>query len=476
MAHHKLPHICFVPFPSPGRLIPMIDLANLFSSRGAHSTIFITRGNISRFASLVCHAATSGRRICFRLIPFPADAGIPDNLQCADSVTSSRFAAAVDLLAPLISRLLAEDTPDAIISDAYLPWTADLAAEHRIPRYSFTGTGCFALAVERALLLNRPQDRAGSDSEPFLVPGLPDLVYLTRSKLAERTQPETQRKELTKKGLESDTSTVGWVVNSFPELEPGYAEYYERETGKPVYTVGPVSLCIERREDAVERGWGPEAAQEATRVLSWLDGREPGTVVYVCFGSLYHFPAAQVRDIGMGLVDSGVPFVWVVRDDVEVEAAVEEKGLVVRGWAPQLVVLEHAAVGGFLTHCGWETITEATAAGVPTLTWPLFGDQFYNERLVAAVVGTGATVGADKGSVWGEEVASNGLLVGREEVAERVRWLMKGNGRGNDVELIRRKAKEMKEKARKAMAEGGSSYKNIALIMEDIWRHKLENS
>ncbi|PRQ22966.1 putative flavonol 3-O-glucosyltransferase [Rosa chinensis] len=34
----------------------------------------------------------------------------------------------------------------------------------------------------------------------------------------------------------------------------------------------------------------------------------------------------------------------------------ENKGLIIRDWAPQLLILEHKAVGAFLCHCGWKSI------------------------------------------------------------------------------------------------------------------------
>ncbi|BAD82379.1 hypothetical protein [Oryza sativa Japonica Group] len=90
------------------------------------------------------------------------------------------FAVIVDLLAPLFVDLLRRRPADAVVFDGVLPWAATAAARLRIPRYAFTGTGCFALPVQRALLLHAPQDRVASDDEPFLVPGLPDAVRLFR--------------------------------------------------------------------------------------------------------------------------------------------------------------------------------------------------------------------------------------------------------------------------------------------------------
>ena len=99
--------------------------------------------------------------------------------------------AAVDLLAPLFADLLRFHPAEAVVFDGVLPWAATAAAELGIPRYAFTGTGCFALSVQRSLLLHTPHERVASLTEPFLMPGLPDAVRLTRSRLAEATLPGT---------------------------------------------------------------------------------------------------------------------------------------------------------------------------------------------------------------------------------------------------------------------------------------------
>ncbi|KAK1652133.1 hypothetical protein QYE76_069938 [Lolium multiflorum] len=299
---------------------------------------------------------------------------------------------------------------DAVVFDGVLPWAATAAPELGIPRYAFTGTGCFALSVQRSLLLHTPQDRVASPTEPFLVPGLPDAVRLTRSRLAEATLPGADSREFMNRMFDIERATAGWVVNSFAGLEERYMEHYEKDTGKPVFAVGPVCLVNGDGDDVLERGRGGDtgAAAEAARVLEWLDRKPARSVVYVCFGSLTRFPREQVAELGMGLADSGANFVWVIGDKnapplPDVEAAAGGRGLLVRGWAPQVAVLRHAAVGAFVTHCGWGAVTEAASAGVPVVAWPVFAEHFYNEALVVGVAGTGVSAGAERGYVWGGE-------------------------------------------------------------------------
>ncbi|BAS82924.1 UDP-glucose flavonoid 3-O-glucosyltransferase 7 [Oryza sativa Japonica Group] len=476
------PRVYFIPFPTPGHALPMCDLARLFASRGADATLVLTRANAARLGGAVARAAAAGSRIRVHALALPAEAaGLTGGHESADDLPSRElagpFAVAVDLLAPLFADLLRRRPADAVVFDGVLPWAATAAAELRVPRYAFTGTGCFALSVQRALLLHAPQDGVASDDEPFLVPGLPDAVRLTKSRLAEATLPGAHSREFLNRMFDGERATTGWVVNSFADLEQRYIEHYEKETGKPVFAVGPVCLVNGDGDDVMERGRGGEpcAATDAARALAWLDAKPARSVVYVCFGSLTRFPDEQVAELGAGLAGSGVNFVWVVGGknasaapllpDVVHAAVSSGRGHVIAGWAPQVAVLRHAAVGAFVTHCGWGAVTEAAAAGVPVLAWPVFAEQFYNEALVVGLAGTGAGVGAERGYVWGGE-ESGGVVVCREKVAERVRAAMAD-------EAMRRRAEEVGERARRAVEVGGSSYDAVGALLEDVRRREM---
>lgn len=468
------PRMYFIPFPTPGHALPMSDLARLFASRGADTTLVLTRGNAARLGGPVARAAATGLRIRIVALTLPAEAaGLTGGHESADDLPNRElagpFAIAVDLLAPLFADLLRRQPADAIVFDGVLPWAATAAPELGIPRYAFTGTGCFALSVQRALLLHSPQNGVASDTEPFLVPGLPDAVWLTRSRLAEATLPGAHSREFLSRMFDAERVTAGWVVNSFADLEQRYIEHYEKDTGKPVFAVGPVCLVNGDGDDALERGRGGDSstAAEAARVLRWLNTKPARSVVYVCFGSLTRFPREQVAELGMGLADSGANFVWVVGDKdapqlPDIDGAAPGRGLVVRGWAPQMAVLRHAAVGAFVTHCGWGGVTEAAAAGVPVLAWPVFAEQFYNEALVVGLAGTGVSMGAERGYVWGGE-ALGGVVVDRAEVAERVRSAMAN-------EALWGRAGQVGERARRAVEAGGSSYEAVGALLEDVLR------
>ena len=147
---------------------------------------------------------------------------------------------------------------------------------------------------------------------------------------------------------------------------------------------------------------------------------------------------------------------WIVRRDlVKGDAAVlpEEflaetagRGLMA-SWCPQKEVLDHPAVGAFLTHSGWNSTTESIWAGVPMICAPGFADQYINSRYVSGEWGVGLRLD--------EELR-------REQVAAHVEQLMGGG------EEMRRNAAEWKARAEAATSPGGSEYENLDRLVDEL--------
>ncbi|KAG6677875.1 hypothetical protein I3842_14G049600 [Carya illinoinensis] len=176
-------------------------------------------------------------------------------------------------------------------------------------------------------------------------------------------------------------------------------------------------------------------------------------------------------EIAMGLEASGQQFIWVVKKDknekededwlpMGFEKRMEGKGLIIRGWAPQVLILDHEAVGGFVTHCGWNSTLEGVAAGLPMVTWPLFSEQFVNEKLVTEVLKIGVPVGAQQYV----DYSGNDNPIKKEAIEMAVRQLMEGE----EAKEMRSRAKELGEMARRAIEEGGSSYSHLNALIEEL--------
>jgi hypothetical protein len=98
------------------------------------------------------------------------------------------------------------------------------------------------------------------------------------------------------------------------------------------------------------------------------------------------------------------------------------------------------------------------------LTWPLFGDQFINEKLVVQVLKIGVRVGVKDPVNWGKE-EKTGLLVEKENVKEAIDMLM---DEGEGGEGRRNSARELGEMAKRAVEDGGSSHIDMTLLIQDI--------
>ncbi|GFP84593.1 scopoletin glucosyltransferase [Phtheirospermum japonicum] len=471
-----------------GHMIPTLDMAKLFTSRGLKTTIIATPS----FAHSIKKAQESGHNIGLSIINFPPEkSSLPKNILSLDQVSTpdmlSQFFRAVSLLQEPVEKLLHELNPNCLVSDTFLPWTDGFlpwtfisAAKLGIPRLVFHGISCFALCASEQMDIHKPYRNVLSDSEPFVLPNLPHQLTFVRTQLPLREgedEDESPFAKLKQQMKVSDEKSYGVIINSFHELEPAYADHYKNRMGKKAWHIGPLLLCNQNNERLAQRG--KESSIDEHKCLAWLDSKRPDSVVYVCFGSMVTFTPAQLHETAVGLEASGQDFIWVVRRGKHEEDEKNEdwlpqgfeertkgKGLIIRGWAPQVMILDHPSIGAFVTHCGWNSTLEGICAGVPMVTWPAFAEQFYNEKMVTEVLGTGVSVGNKKWEKVGSEGvprrASEGVL--REAVKKAVRRIMVGEV----AKKMRIRAKCYKEMARKAVKEGGSSYSDLNALIDEL--------
>ncbi|CAH9147620.1 unnamed protein product [Cuscuta epithymum] len=483
-------HFILFPLMAPGHMIPMVDIAKLLAQRcGGAVTILTTPVNANRFRSTLSRAVSSGLKIQVLELRFPtSESGLPEGCENIDLLPSldmaPKFLAAINSLRQEAEQVLErlDPPPNCLISDMGLPWTAEIALGLNIPRLVFHGTCCFSLLCNHRIMESKILDSLESDSDRFVVPDVPDMVELTKAQVSSSSKKTPHgtpnyalMEEFKKKFLAAEKATYGVVVNSFEELEPEYAREYRKEKQGKVWCIGPVSLysSADDKDHAAVRG--DETAATNQDCLKWLESHEPESVVYASLGSLARPNVEQMADMGQGLESTGRPFIWVLgrgRNLSRIEEWIattgfeernKEKGMVVRGWAPQIPILSHPSVGGFLTHCGWNSVLEGIAAGVPMATWPLFAEQFCNEKLVVQVLGVGVSVGAEVPVKWGEEEEVE-VLVKKDDIKRAVEKVM-----GEEGKEMRRKAREAGELARMAIQEsGGSSALNLASLIQEM--------
>ncbi|KAF7849610.1 hypothetical protein BT93_L0484 [Corymbia citriodora subsp. variegata] len=387
-----------------------------------------------------------------------------------------QFLGAIMLLDQQLELLIEQLAPDCLVSDTFLPWTTEIAAKWGIPRLVFHGTSAFSLAGIECVRVYEPHKKVSCDSEPFIIPNFPGEITMSRMQLPDFYKKETEFTKFFKEMDESDKRSFGVVMNSIYELEPAYADHYRTFPGRRSWFVGPLSLCNTETEDKAQRG--NQSSIDQHECLKWLDSKQLNSVIYICFGSTANFNAAQLREIAVGLEASGQQFIWVVKKDPNAEEGKEEwlpdgyesriqsKGLFIRGWAPQVLILDHEAVGGFVTHCGWNSTLEAVTAGVPMVTWPVAAEQFFNEKFVTQVLKIGVNIGVKQ---WVR-------LLGDSVKSERVEEAVKRVLVGEEAEEMRRRAKALAEMARGAVEEGGSSWSDLGALLQELRQQRLAHN
>lgn len=252
------------------------------------------------------------------------------------------------------------------------------------------------------------------------------------------------------------------LVNTFDTLEPEALRAISKLNLIPIGPLLPPAFF--NGKDPSDNSFRADLFQKSGNYIEWLNSKPEASVVYVSFGSILVLPKKQMEEIARGLLESGRPFLWVVREkeggdeakDKEKLSCVddlEQLGMIVP-WCSQLEVLSHPSLGCFVTHCGWNSTLESLISGVPVVAFPQWTDQGTNAKLIEDVWKTGVRVTAkDEG------------LVDGEEVRRCIEMVMGSDGRGEEM---RRHAKKWKELGREAMKDGGSSYTNLKSFVEDI--------
>ncbi|GLT94387.1 hypothetical protein SLE2022_121290 [Rubroshorea leprosula] len=228
-----------------------------------------------------------------------------------------------------------------------------------------------------------------------------------------------------------------------------------------IYTIGPIQLQLNQiPQTHFIRSINSSLWKEEPKCLQWLHSKEPKSVVFLNLGSITVVTAEQLVEFARGLANSKQSFLWIIRFDLvrgdssilppEFLGEDKERSLMV-SWCSQEEVLNHPAIGGFLTHSGWNSTIESVGCGVPMVCWPLF------------LLNSLQTVGIYACTEWGIGMEIDGN-VRRDEVGKLVRELMEGN-KGRET---RKNAPECKTKAEESASPEGSSLLNLDRLIKEI--------
>ncbi|KAJ0558064.1 putative flavanone 7-O-beta-glucosyltransferase [Helianthus annuus] len=458
-------HVLLFPFMAKGHTIPILDLARLLLlRRNATVTLFTTPVNRQYFSASLSDTPTT-----IITLPFPDNIpGIPSGIESVDKLPSSSlfysFVSSTKLMKSHFEQAIqALETPVTfMVTDGFFGWTLDSANIFNIPRLVYYGMSNFAITMFRVISLNPHLFDGKTDTDLVTVPEFPWMTA-TRLECDDATDRDSPLFKWRMEQVVATIKSYGLVTNSFFELEPVYAEYWNSNSAPKSWSVGPLCLAQERIKKE-------SLSDQKPSWMVWLDKKlELGVpVLYVAFGSQADICINQIEEIKLGLERSEVNFLWVVRRSEEsfgpddgFEERVKEKGIVVREWVDQREILEHESVKGFVSHCGWNSVLESICAGVPILAWPLAAEQPLNAKFVVEEMKIGMRVETCDGSVKG--------FVKWEGLKKNVKELMEGV-KGKEV---RKKVKEISDAAVEAVKEGGSSWRTLNELIVEIQTKSL---
>ncbi|KAK3128937.1 hypothetical protein QOZ80_6BG0468510 [Eleusine coracana subsp. coracana] len=452
--HPVLRHVAMLPFMAKGHAMPLLHLSRLLLRRGLAAAVTILA--TPRDAPFI-RAHVDGAAAVVEL-PFPSD-GPQSTEDLPPGSTFLDVAAAAAALRPAFADALArlDPRPNLLVHDGFLPWAKHAADELGVPRLISMGTGAFASYVCAAVQAQKPH--ALADGSPFELDGLPGL-RLTKADLHppfDEPEPAGPLWDFVAESMEEAMgSSRGMILNSFHELEGLYVDKWNREIPLKMWPVGPLCLASE-----------PVGTMDRGDISDWLDSRLAMNrpVLYVAFGSQADLSRAQLEEIATGLDRSGLDFIWVVRScwfdhENPFENRFGDRGKVVQGFINQLGVLSHKSIEGFFSHCGWNSVLESISMGVPILAFPMAAEQKLNAKFVVDVLGVGLRI-------WTTKVGEGdveGALVDSGDVQALARELIFGKG-GKHAAA---KVSALAASARTAMDTGGSSFKNLDLMVRDV--------
>lgn len=331
--------------------------------------------------------------------------------------------------------------PVYAVLDVMMSWSKEFFAKFGIQTVSFFTSGACSSTMQYASWKERAEEMKPGETRKFS--GLPEEMELSHSDV-ERQHRHWRHKHANNlsyqpvdgpdgvngpmggmkldppgrgdrpRWLDEIDGSTALLFNTCDGLEHPFLKYLAAAINKPVYDVGPLSpekywksTGAILHDDQVRSN--RESNYTEDQVIEWLDSKPRNSVIYVSFGSEVGPSSEEYAELADALEELNRPFIWVIQpnagrsgpppglmggkpgSETKEEAyyppglkeKVGDRGLIIKGWAPQLLILSHPALGGFLSHCGWNSTVESIGRGVPILAWPIRGDQFHNAKLVA---------------------------------------------------------------------------------------------
>lgn len=437
------PSILLFPWLGFGHVNPFLALAKKLSKMNFHIYFLSTPIILKSIKENLDKNTSSNNNLSIQLVEFhlPCMDELPPYYHTTKDLPphlNSTLIQAFQMASSKFPSIIETLKPNLIIYDAFQPWVATMASTYNIHAIMFYVSSSSSLAyLYHQFLYGIPS----LTSFPF------SSIYLHDYEIKKLgIQPTKSRDEkafayVILKSFEHSHNIA--LMNTCREIEGKYIDYVSTIGKKEMIPIGPL---IHDATIGEEEHW--------RTIQSWLDNKDQFSCVYVSFGSECFLSKQEIEEIAKGLELSKVSFIWAIKFLKGVNTTIEEmvpqgflestkgKGMVIEGWAPQSQILNHPSIGGFVTHCGWNSISESMSFGIPIIAMPMNHDQPLNSRFVEEL-GIGVEI------LRGE----NGEIR-KEEVAKGIRKVVEEKTRKEVNLKARELSKKIKLKGEKAIDEG----------------------
>ncbi|XP_073065716.1 gallate 1-beta-glucosyltransferase 84A24-like [Primulina eburnea] len=466
-------HIFMVTFPGQGHVNPILRLAKRLAYSGLLVTISAPEyvGQSIRKANSIAEDKPTPVGRGFIRFEFFDDGWSLDDLNRGDLdlYLGQLEVTGRENLIKIIREHEEKGIPvSCLINNPFIPWVSDVAESLGIPSAMLWVQSCASFSAYYHFCHNLVP--FPSENDPQIDVQLPFVPLLRYDEIPSFLHPSTPYPFLRRAILgqfKNLTKPFCILMDTFEELEHEIVEHMSKNC-RPIKTIGPLFKELDTP---------PTSSNATIRVdfltadncTEFLDSKPVGTVVYISFGSVVYLTQEQVDEIAYGLLSSGVSFLWVLKPPgpesgrqphVLPEGFMEkagDQGKIVQ-WSPQEEVLAHHSTACFVTHCGWNSTMEALASGVPVVAFPQWGDQVTDAKFLVDVFKVGIRL------CRGE---AEGNIVNRDEVE---RCLREATGGGPKAAEMKKNALKWKKAAAEAVAEGGTSHRNMQDFVDEIVR------
>lgn len=408
-------HIAMYPWLAMGHLTSFLHLSNKLAERNHRISFFIP----SRTQQKLNHFNLRPHLITFIPITVPNIPGLPEHAETTADVPyplHPLLMSAMDKTESDIIVLLEELKPDVVFFD-FTHWLPNVARRLGVKslHYCTISPAAFGFLTRVGV---KTEGRRLTVEEIMRPPrGFPPSCirlkkFEARGLVRENEKEYGEEVEFSDRVLTSvyDCDAIGF--KTCQEIEGSYADYVGKLFKKPILLAGPV--LPEPPKSSLDEKWA-----------NWLGQFKSGTVIYCAFGSECILPMTQFQELLLGFELTQMPFFVALKPPLEcetIESALpggfQERlaniGIVTSDWVPQQLILGHKAIGCFVTHCGYGSLSEALVNECQLVLLPNVGDQIINARMMGEDLRVGVEV--EKGDESG--------LFDRNEVCRVVKAVM----------------------------------------------------